>query len=73
MKEERFSSGTPSKNKISNFGTISPLYPNFIYHSLSLSLNEKENERTEKKKDIYFHGLFNSSYIFDTLKVYLFV
>ena len=67
MKEERFSSGTPSKNKISNFGAISPLYPNFIYHSLSLSLslshNLKENERTEKKKDIYVHGLFNSLYI----------
>ena len=71
MKEERFSSGTPSKNKISNFGAISPLYPNFIYHSLSLNL--KENERTEKKEDIYVHGLFNSLYISDTLKVYLFV
>ena len=72
MKEERFSSGTPSKNKISNFGAISPLYPNFVYHPLSLSLNLKENERTEKK-DIYVHGQFNSLYIFDTLKVYLFV
>ncbi len=28
MKEERFSSGTPSKNKISNFGAISP-YPEY--------------------------------------------
>ena len=50
MKEERFSSGTPSKNKISNFGAISPLYPNFIYHSLSLSLslNSKKNRSQEK-------------------------
>ena len=74
MKEERFSSGTPSKNKISNFGAISPLYPNFIYHSLSLtlSLNLKKNERTEKKKDIYVHGEFNYD-IFDTLKVYIIV
>ena len=74
MKEERFSSGTPSKNKISNFGAISPLYPNVIYLSLSLSLslNLKENERTEKKKDIYVRGL-SIYYIFDTLKVYLFV
>ena len=63
MKEERFSSGTPSKNKISNFGTISPLYPNFIYHllsvclsvclsvSLSLSLNLKKwkNRKEERR------------------------
>ena len=33
------------------------LIPNFIYHSLSLNL--KEHERTEKKEDIYIHGLFN--------------
>ena len=71
MKEERFSSGTPSKNKISNFGVVSP-YTKFCILSLS-SLNLKENKRTEKKKDIYVHGLFNSLYIFDTLKVYLFV
>ena len=51
MKEERFSSGTPSKNKISNFGTISPLYPNFIYHSLSLSLSLSQfEEKTKVKK-----------------------
>ena len=43
-----------------------------FYIPPSLSLNLKENERTEKK-DIYGHGLFNSLYIFDTLKVYLFV
>ena len=74
MKEERFSSGTPSKNKISNFGAISPLYPNFIYHSLSLSLSLSQFEEKQKsRKDIYVHGLFNSLYIFDTLKVYLFV
>ena len=49
MKEERFSSGTPSKNKISNFGTISPLYPNFIYHTLSLSRFEgKRKNRKER-------------------------
>ena len=69
MKEERFSSGTPSKNKISNFGAISPLYPNFIYHSLSLSQFE---EKQKSRKDIYIHGLSNY-YMFDTLKVYLFV
>ena len=56
--------------------TLGPflLYTQTLYTtlSLSLSLNLKENERTEKK-DIYAHGLFNSLYIFDTLKVYLFV
>ena len=46
MKEERFSSGTLSKNKMSNFGAISPLYPNFIYHPLSLNL--KKNKSQEK-------------------------
>ena len=70
MKEERLSSGTPSKNKISNLGAISP-YTKF-YIPLSLSLNLKKSERTEKKKDIYVHGLFNY-YIFDTLKVYIIV
>ena len=54
MKEERFSSGTPSKNKISNFGAISPLYPNFIYHPLSLSQFE---EKQKSRKDIYIRGL----------------
>ena len=54
MKEERFSSGTPSKNKISNFGDVSPLYPNFVYHSLS-QLEEKQKSR----KDIYIRGLSN--------------
>ena len=50
MKEERFSSGTPSKNKISNFGAISPLYPNFIYHSLSLTQFEgKWKKRKEER------------------------
>ena len=49
MKEERFSSGTPSKNKISNFGTIYPLYPNFIYHSLSLSQFEETKEQKRRK------------------------
>ena len=51
MKEERFSSGTPSKNKISNFGTISPLYPNFIYHSLSLSLSQFKGTRKNRKEE----------------------
>ena len=48
MKEERFSSGTPSKNKISNFGATSPLYPNFIYHSLSHS--QFEGKRKNRKE-----------------------
>ena len=69
MKEERFSCGTPSKNKISNFGAISPLYPNFIYHPLSLSQFE---EKQKSRKDIYIRGL-SIYYMFDTLKVYLFV
>ena len=56
MKEERFSSGTPSKNKISNFGAISPLNPNFVYHSLSLSQFE---EKQKSRKDIYICGLSN--------------
>ena len=57
MKEERFSSGTPSKNKISNFGAISPLYPNFIYLSLSLSLSlslflsQFEGKRKNRKEE----------------------
>ena len=42
------------KNKISNFGTISPLYPNFIYHPLSLSQFE---EKQKSRKDIYIRGL----------------
>ena len=50
MKEERFSSGTPSKNKMSNFGAIYPLYPNFIYHSLSLSLSLSQFEETKEQK-----------------------
>ena len=49
MKEERFSSETPSKNEISNFGTISPLYPNFIYHPLSLSQFEETKEQKRRK------------------------
>ena len=58
MKEERFSSGTPSKNKISNFGDIFPLYPNFVYHSLSLSLSQFD-EKQKSSKDIYIRGLSN--------------
>ena len=53
MKEERFSSGTPSKNKISNFGTISPLYPNFIYHSLSLSLSIWRKMKEKKRRKTF--------------------
>ena len=60
MKEERFSSGTPSKNKISNFGDVSPLYPNFVYHTLSLSQFE---EKQKSREDIYIRGLSNY-YIF---------
>ena len=52
MKEERFSSGTPSKNKISNFGPISPLYPNFIYHPLSLSLNLKKRKNRKEGRHL---------------------
>ena len=52
MKEERFSSGTPSKNKISNFGAISPLYPNFIYHPLSLSLNLKKRKNRKEERHL---------------------
>ena len=66
MKEERFSSGTPSKNKISNFGAISSLYPNFTYHPLSLNL--KKNKSQEKT------FIFVDCPIiicFDTLKVYV--
>ena len=48
------------------------LYTQILYTTLSLSLNLKENERKEKKKDIYVRGL-SIYYIFDTLKVYLFV
>ena len=54
MKEKRFSSGTPSKNKISNFGDIFPLYPNFVYHSLS-----QFEEKQKSRKDIYIRGLSN--------------
>ena len=55
MKEERFSSGTPSKNKISNFGAIF-LYTQILYTTLSLSLNLKKNK---SRKDIYIRGLPN--------------
>ena len=55
MKEERFSSGTPSKNKISNFGAISPLYPK-LYTTLSLSQLE---EKQKSREDIYIRGLSN--------------
>ena len=55
MKEERFSSGTPSKNKISNFGAIF-LYTQILYTTLSLSQLE---ERQKSRKDIYIRGLSN--------------
>ena len=57
------------KKKISDFEAISPLYPNFIYHSLSLSQFE---EKQKSRKDIYICGL-SIYYIIDTLKVYFFV
>ena len=50
MKEERFSSRTPSKNKISNFGAISPLYPNFIG---PYSSAEKEYMKKKEKKNFW--------------------
>ena len=37
----------PVENKINNFGDIFPLYPNFVYHSLSLSQFE-ERQKSEK-------------------------
>ena len=68
MKEERFSSGTPSKNKISNFGAICPLYPNFIYLSLSLSLSlslliwrktkEQKRRKTFMSMDCSIHYIY---------------
>ena len=66
MKEERFSSGTPSKNKISNFGDIFPLYPNFVYHSLSLNLKKDKSQ----EKTFIFVDCPNII-CFDTLKVYI--
>ena len=53
MKEERFSSGTPSKNKISNFGTFL-LYTQILYTTRSLSQLE---EKQKSRKDIYIRGL----------------
>ena len=55
MKEERFSSGTPSKNKISNFGLFL-LYTQILYTTLSLSQFE---EKQKSRKDIYIRGLSN--------------
>ena len=68
MKEERFSCGTPSKiifdgvpqenfhgvpqEKISNFGAISPLYSNFIYHPPSLSLNLKKRKNRKEERHL---------------------
>ena len=63
MKKERFSSGTPSKNKISNFGDISPLYPNFVYHFLSLNLKKnRSQEKTFILVDYYMVWHFESVY-----------
>ena len=60
------------ENKISTLGTVSP-YIQFYIPSLSLSLSQFEGKRKKRKEeDIYGHGLF-IYYIFDTLKVYLFV
>ena len=71
VKEERFSTRI-HLNKISDFGTVSP-YTQFYILPLSLSIWRKtENERKEKKKDIYVHGLFIYD-IFDTLKLYIYV
>ena len=67
MKEERFSSGTPSKNKISNFGPFL-LYTQTLYTTLSLSLNLKKNKRQEKT--FIFVDCPIIIY-FDTLKVYI--
>ena len=62
--------GTPSKKSDKYPWDCVSQYQ--MLYTLSLSLNSKENERKEKKKDIYVHGLFNY-YIFDTLKVYIIV
>ena len=40
----------PVENKISNFGDIFPLYPNFVYHSLSLSIRRRIRA---KKRHLY--------------------
>ena len=73
MKEERFSSGTPSKNKIATLGYFSFIPKFYIPLSLSLSLSLSQFEEKQKsRKDIYIRGL-SIHCIFDTLKVYLFV
>ena len=48
MKEKRFSSGTPSKNKISNFGDYFSLYQ-ILYTTLSLS--QFEGKRKNRKEE----------------------
>ena len=35
----------PVENKISNFGDIFPLHPNFVYHSLSLNLKKDKMQK----------------------------
>ena len=48
MKEDRFSSGTPSKNKISNFGPISPYTKFYIPLSLSQFGETGKNRKEER-------------------------
>ena len=57
----------PVEKKISNFGDIFPLYPNFIYHSLSLSIWRK----IKVKKRHLYSWTVNLLYVFDTVKVYI--
>ena len=56
MKEERFSSGTPSKNKISDFGGHFSFIPKFCI-ALSLSLSLSIEEKLKSRRDIYIRGL----------------
>ena len=55
----------PVENKISNFGDIFPLHPNFVYHSLSLNLKKDKSQ----KRRLYSWTV--QLYVFDTLNVYI--
>ena len=54
----------PVENKISNFGDIFPLHPNFVYHSLS---QFEEGQKSEKT----FIFVDCPIICFDTLNVYI--
>ena len=59
----------PVEKKISNFGDIFPLYPNFVYHSLSLSLSL--NWKKDKSQEKTFIFVDCPIICFDTLNVYI--